>query len=342
MISIESPGRRLIKIGIIVNPMSGRDVRRLAARASISTHHDKQLQITRLALGALEQGVEEIVLVDEPFRIGRRAVENLPEKSRFSFIASPVTHSARDTIEIARQMKDQQCQVIIVMGGDGTNRIVARTWPDAFLLPLSTGTNNVFPRLVEPSVAGAAAGLVATGKVNPESLFRRCKVIQIRAESFNDIALVDAVMLKGDSLGSLLPFDAGRISDLILAISQPASVGASPIGGYFMPCLEDDDFAVQVRCDTESPAYTSRVPISPGLYQDIGISTIRKIELEENITLHGPGILAFDGDRELELDKGASAVLSVARQGPWVLDSNRIMMEAASKGLFVNKSAACD
>ena len=31
---------------------------------------------------------------------------------------------------------------------------------------MSTGTNNVFPSLVEPTVAGAAAGLVATGKTD--------------------------------------------------------------------------------------------------------------------------------------------------------------------------------
>ncbi|MBT7876526.1 MAG: hypothetical protein HN738_00440, partial [Gammaproteobacteria bacterium] len=47
-------------MGIIVNPFSGRDVRRVAARASTSDHHEKQQQVTRLVLGALSQGVEKI------------------------------------------------------------------------------------------------------------------------------------------------------------------------------------------------------------------------------------------------------------------------------------------
>ena len=37
-------------LGIVVNPMSGRDVRRVAARASTSQHHEKQQQVTRLRL----------------------------------------------------------------------------------------------------------------------------------------------------------------------------------------------------------------------------------------------------------------------------------------------------
>ncbi|MBD3646630.1 MAG: hypothetical protein HUJ31_04055, partial [Pseudomonadales bacterium] len=55
------------RLGIVVNPMSGRDVRRVAARASTNAHHDKQQQLTRLVLAALEQGVDEICLGNEPF-----------------------------------------------------------------------------------------------------------------------------------------------------------------------------------------------------------------------------------------------------------------------------------
>ena len=147
------------RLGIIVNPMSGRDVRRVAARASTTTHNDKQQHVTRLVLGALEQGVEEIYLGNEPFRINERAVENLPEKNKIKILPFKLTHSARDTTHMVNAMWDAGCRVFIVLGGDGTNRIVAKTKPDAIVLPLSTGTNNVFPQLLEASVAGIAAGL---------------------------------------------------------------------------------------------------------------------------------------------------------------------------------------
>ena len=82
-------------MGIIVNPFSGRDVRRVAARASTSDHHEKQQQVTRLVLGALSQGVEKIYLAHEPFRINEKAVENLPERDQIEILRFTLTHSAR-------------------------------------------------------------------------------------------------------------------------------------------------------------------------------------------------------------------------------------------------------
>ena len=136
-------------LGIIVNPMSGRDVRRVAARASISAHHDKQQQVTRLVLGALQNGAQEVYLAREPFRISERAVENIAEKTRIKMLEFKLKHNAHDTVTAAERMWAAGCRTFIVLGGDGTNRIVARTCPDAVLLPLSTGTNNVFPQMVE-------------------------------------------------------------------------------------------------------------------------------------------------------------------------------------------------
>ena len=54
---------------------------------------------------------------------------------------------------------------LITLGGDGTNRVVAKACGDIPLVPISCGTNNVFPYMVEGTVAGLAAGLVAGGQV---------------------------------------------------------------------------------------------------------------------------------------------------------------------------------
>ena len=69
------------------------------------------------------------------------------------------TASTLDTIRGARALAAANCVVVLTLGGDGTNRAFALGWRDAPLLPISTGTNNVFPRFVEATVAGAAAGL---------------------------------------------------------------------------------------------------------------------------------------------------------------------------------------
>ncbi|GIS97399.1 MAG: hypothetical protein CM1200mP24_06830 [Gammaproteobacteria bacterium] len=62
-------------IAIVVNPMSGRDVRRVAARASSMTHEHKRDMVARVAAGADSAGVEEIYVVKEPFRIASMALE---------------------------------------------------------------------------------------------------------------------------------------------------------------------------------------------------------------------------------------------------------------------------
>lgn len=319
-------------LGIIVNPFSGRDVRRVAARASTSDHHEKQQQVTRLVLGALSMGVEKVFLGHEPFRINEKAVENLAERDRIEILRYQLTHSAEDTRTMAALMWEAGCRVFVVLGGDGTSRIVAGSFPDATLLPLSTGTNNVFPYRVEASVAGMAAGLVAAGKVSTEECLR-CKRVIVTQGDVTEIALIDAVMLHNDFIGSLLPFQAENLGKVVLTRAEPASIGISPIGGFVIPTGHRDDRGVLASCD---PKATTRVnvPLSPGLHQEVGIADVQALTLGELVTFTGPCILAFDGDRMLQLDEGETAVARVERDGPKIIETEIIMRLAAERKLF--------
>lgn len=328
--------------------MSGRDVRRVAAKASTSSHQEKQQQVTRLVLGAFAQGVDEIFLANEPFRINSRAIENLPQRDRVTMLEFPLTHTAADTETMARRMWEKGCRVFIVLGGDGTNRIVAKTLPDSAILPLSTGTNNVFPSFVEASVAGAAAGLIASGQMNYQEHCLRCKQIHVtfitRDSRHNsttnkpELAMIDAVLLENDQLGSLLPFKAENINTVLLTRAEPASIGISPIGGYLLPCHHADDFGVLVKCKAVTHpgqgGKTLTVPISPGLYNEIHVQHIGKTALGEKVTISGPGLLAFDGDRTIKLESQDSATLEIRRDGPWIIETPVIMNAAAGLGLF--------
>ena len=320
------------RLGIIVNPFSGRDVRRVAARASTSDHHEKQQQVTRLVLGALAAGVDRIYLGHEPFRINEKAVENLPERNQVEILRYPLTHTAADTRSMCQLMWAEGCRVFIVLGGDGTSRIVADEIPEAIILPLSTGTNNVFPYRLEASVAGTAAGMVASGKVSA-ALCRPCKRITVEFEGQSEIALVDAVLLRNDFIGSLLPFAAENLSTILLTRAEPASVGISPIGGYLLPTGHHDDAGVATECTPDADQRVN-VPISPGLHQDVGIAAIRRLELGETIEFQGPGIIAFDGDRITKLSEGETATGRVERDGPGIIEADMVMAEAARQNLF--------
>ena len=341
-------------VGIIANPMAGRDVRRLVARATSMTPETKRDQVARAAIGAAAAGAKRIFVCAEPFRISASAVENLDVGAEIVVLDIGATLHAEDTANAAIAMREAGCGALVVLGGDGTNRIVAKAWPDVPLVPISTGTNNVFPVSVEATLAGAASGLVASGRISADEVSRRAKVVTVDIEAGDrDLALVDAVLLVGDRVGNLLPFDPKNIARVVLARAEPAAVGTSPIGGLLEPSGFDDDFGVDVECahshargdghahagDAGAGISAKRllVPVSPGLYRTVAVTGVHRLELGEVVEMCGPGVLAFDGDREHTLDDGQRVRLSVVREGPRVLDVARSLRLAAERGLYLDR-----
>jgi hypothetical protein len=97
----------------------------------------------------------------EPFNIATGALADLNVDAELEILDIGANVSPLDTAKAAQAMRDRGVKVLITLGGDGTNRTIAKVWPDVTLVPMSTGTNNVFPSLVEPTVAGAAAEAVS-------------------------------------------------------------------------------------------------------------------------------------------------------------------------------------
>lgn len=333
---VSSPKPDVATVGLLANPMSGRDVRRLAARASTTTPEIKRDQVARAAIGAIAGGAGRLLVMAEPFRISTSAVEHLDLGVPIEAIDVGAQLRASDTERAVQRMREAGCGALVVLGGDGTQRIVARSWPEVRLVPLSTGTNNVFPVSVEATAAGAAAGLVASGRIDAERVCRRSKCIRVEIEGeAPDLALVDAVLLVDDAAGNYMPFEPARLRRVVLARAEPDAVGTSPIGGLLLPCGADDAFGVEVRCT--APGVGGRrllAPVSPGLYRTVHVEDVRRLELLEATEVEGPGVLAFDGDRERALRPGQRAILRVVRDGPAVIDVAAALAAAARVGAF--------
>ncbi len=311
-------------LGIIVNPHSGRDARRLFARAGTSTIDDKRNQVTRIVVGAAAAGVNKILLSRDAFRIASSATDALALGVECELLDLKTTGRGIDSQNAALAMRQAGCRAIVALGGDGTSR-----------------ANNVFPFDVEATIAGAAAGLVASGRLPLEDAARRAKLLEVLCDDGREsIALIDAALLVNDHPGSLLQADPKRLSRILLTRAEPASVGLSPVGGLLMPCEADDEFAVEVQtrpgAHPERSGKTVRAPLSPGLYETVGIEGVERIELETDVRWSGPGLMAFDGDREIVLAADQAATLRVARRGPWVIEPRRAMRAAALQGLFLD------
>lgn len=321
------------KLGLAVNPMSGRDVRRLAARATNMTHEAKRDIVARVAAGAEAMGVSDIYITREPFQISSMALDHMGLKANVHLIEHPLANDATDTERSVRQFVDAGCTTLVSLGGDGTNRAIVRTCSDIDLIPLSTGTNNVFPVLAEPTVAGMVAGLNACGKLDAApQLKRRVKVLHVKAGDRTDVGLIDAVLLRNDNVGNLLPFDADRIAQVFLSRAEPNSIGMSPIGGLIRPVHAEDDHGLLITTGEDGDPVLA--PLSPGLFRHVKVSSVSDIAFDIAVPFRGLGVLALDGDRDLWIREGETATVTLRRDGPFVIDIEAAMRWAVAEGMM--------
>lgn len=324
------------KLALAVNPMSGRDVRRLAARATNMTHEAKRDIVARVVAGADAMGVSDIYITREPFQISTGAVEQMRLRANLHIVEHPLTNGADDTERSMAAFVEAGCTTVVSLGGDGTNRAIVRSASDIDLIPLSTGTNNVFPVLAEPTVAGIVAGLNATGRLaSADGIKQRVKVLRVDAPSGQDVGLIDAVLLVQDHVGNLLPFAADKLRRIMLTRAEPDAIGMSPIGGYLRPVFSADDHGLLV--DLGPGGRPLSAPLSPGLFADVPVRSCEQIEMGQQIEFAGPGVLALDGDRDIKIRDGERAQVVLQRDGPYVIDIDAAMRWAVAQGIMAPK-----
>jgi len=328
-------------VGILCNPASGKDIRRLTARASTFDNQEKFAIVRRAVRGAIAAGATEFLYIPDGHDIAESAFAEVRSDLDSAGIPqinakpvdAPKTDSALDTIHGARALRDMGCAVTLTIGGDGTNRAFTRGWPNAPLIPLSTGTNNVFPRMIEATVAGTAAGLVATGRLPLTEVASQAKTVQVKvAGEASDHALIDAALTSDRFVGSRALFDPSRLRSLLLTRGDASGIGLSSIGGLIDPIGDDEDAGLLIQFG--SGGFAIRAPIAPGCHESLDIQSVRRVKFEERIEFEGLGALAFDGERERILKPGQKAELWIDRSGPWVIDVDEVHTRAARAGWF--------
>ena len=325
-------------LGIAVNPASGKDVRRLVARASVFDNQEKCAIVRRALAGAINAGVRLVHYLPDSHEIARTAVTEFGDEIDAAPVVAPRSGSTLDTVAGARALESAGCRAVLTLGGDGTNRAFALGWRNAPLVPISTGTNNVFPVMVEATLAGAAAGLVAAGRLPLAAVARPAKTITVRIEGErDDIALIDAVVTAERFVGSRALLEGGLLRLALLTRADPAAAGITSIGGLVTPVSPETDHGLLLELDPAADRVNA--PIAPGMYQSIGVAGSRTVPFGETITVTGPCVLAFDGERERSLKPGQQAHLTIDRDGPWVIDVVRAMHLAAEQGLFRTPAA---
>ena len=152
-------------VGIIANPAAGKDIRRLVAQGRVIPNHEKINIVRRIYAGLDSIGIDQVLFMPDPYDLCWNAFKSTPfdfkcEKGSLHTYASDL-----DSVEASKAMVDIGVACIITLGGDGTNRSVAKGSRSTPLIAVSTGTNNVFPEMIEGTTAGQAAAAIATTRL---------------------------------------------------------------------------------------------------------------------------------------------------------------------------------
>ncbi|HHY93272.1 MAG TPA: ATP-NAD kinase, partial [Firmicutes bacterium] len=274
------------KVGIIANPASGKDIRRLVAFGSVFDNEEKVSIVRRILLGLEAAGVDEVLIMPDTYGIGQRALDGLGQRRlrlRVSFLEMEIGHGGADSTLAARLLREAGVGAIVVLGGDGTCRAVAKACGAVPLVPVSTGTNNVFPVMVEGTVAGLAAGAVATGC---SRAVRRAKKLDISGpEGWRDLALVDAVVTNDTFVASRALWDMERVQAIVCTRCEPHTIGLSAVGGCVAPVRPEEPAGLYLELGTPAEREGEAVlaPVAPGLFAPVRVRRWRLLALGEGI-----------------------------------------------------------
>ena len=272
------------------------------------------------------------------FGIVRQAVEGLSRAQPLPLEIRPadicLTGTQIDSAAAAAAMAESGVDCIVTLGGDGTNRMVAKESGDIPLIPVSTGTNNVFSVMVEGTIAGLAAGVVAAGAATSPGVQRRTKKLVIEKDNRPvDIALVDAVVLDSRFIGSRAVWNVAGIRQIVLTREEPHNIGISSIGGHISPVGPFERKGLAIDCT--SPTSTVLAPIAPGLIVPVPFGTTRELQIGEAVEIvRTPCLIAVDGEREIEVGADAGVGIRLSSEGPMVVDIKAALAEAAARGYF--------
>lgn len=326
-------------VGIIVNPAAGKDLRRLVAFGSTATHSEKVNAVVRIlrALDAL--GVARVRIAPDPTNLGQRAIEAIADDLRgidAACLELPwLLGSRSDSERAAGLMREQDFGCILVLGGDGTSRAVASHCGEVPLIPISTGTNNAFPRMLEGTLAGMAAACVVRALEGDEALLR-APLLRLLADGAEvSHALVDIAVIDTLDSGALAVWEGESIRELFLAQARPDSIGLSAIGGCLAPLAPGCGQGLHLQLGgVDDPACTHvSAPMAPGLVQRIAVRDFARFSAR--VEVRSPhGVFAFDGERELAIDEERRWEVVFDPRGPRVVDVHRALSLGVERRLF--------
>ena len=328
----------MASIGIIANPASGKDIRRLVSYATTIDNNEKVNICKRIVLAAQGLGVDEALFMPDTFMIGYAVKDSLEDdgvlEATLGLLDFELEATMEDTVLATRLMVERGVGCVVVLGGDGTSRAAAKAIGDTPMLSISTGTNNVYPAMMEGTVAGMAAAAAALIEEPRECCIHDKKITIFVNGQMRDIALIDAVVSDDFYAGAKAIWDPERIRRIVVTRCHPATIGFSAVAGAYEIVEDTDDFGLAIALGTEGRGVLA--PIAAGVLTPVHVSQAKKIALGEEYSFISDTrcMIALDGEREVRVQPGDEVRFVINRDGPWRVQPRKILSRAAELGMY--------
>lgn len=313
-------------IGLIINPMAGRDIRRLVALASLQSGPEKALVAKRLMAGMAAVPGVEILLPDDRSGFFSWLKDDMGRDMTVRLVPRPLGEDD-STVLWVRMLEEAGARALVVVGGDGTQRNVAQAHPQVPVLPIAGGTNNVACYLGDQTAGGYAVARYLADGMDPDAVGARAKLCHVSLPGGREeLALIDVALTRQNYTGAMAIWDPTDVGQLVLAVADAVRPGLSNVGGYHHPVGFADPGGLHLVMGEEGEPIP--VVLAPGLMTTFSVRSARRIAFDETVELRASaqgGTLALDGERTVVLHSDTAACVQIRRDGPFVLNPARIL-----------------
>ena len=173
----------------------------------------------------------------------------------------------------------------------------------------------------------------------------RNKVLRVEIDRvLHGLAVVDASFSSERWIGSKALWRPESLRQIFVTFAEPDAIGLSAIAGLLHPVSRRAAQGLRVDIvPAEMAAITLKAPIAPGLLASVGVAGVYEIRPGEHQSIaKSQGVIALDGEREIEFQPDQQVTLWLDRDGPLSIDIEKVMTLAARDGLLLAQQPSCE
>ena len=313
-------------VGIIANPLSGKDIRRLVASASVVSTHAKANELVKLYSGLVSEGIKKIVVMPDLSDITKRSREKFNDQVETEILKTTVIDHEETTIQAAKEMERRKLGCVVIFGGDGTCRLASKFLANTPILAISTGTNNLFPKKIDGTVAGMVVGKFYNLKNKKDYCFKEQKLDIYINKKYKDSALVDAVISDIPYIGSKAIWNMDNVKEMFISKVIPEGIGFSSIAFHLTKKQDLINQGIYINFNDSRSPMIIKAPIAPGKIEEVLINKWKIFDSNDLIEIAlKSGTIALDGERTIEFSTSEKASVKLNLNGPISLIVEKIL-----------------